>query len=483
MLSLITLAVGAAAVGQPATVQSGVERWRAGDYPAAVAAWLPFAAQGDADACFNMGQAYKLGRGVAKDPAVARDYYRRAALKGHLPAQANLGIALFQAGDKLEAVKWLKQAADRGEARAQYVLGIAAYNGDGTPKNLGLAYGYLLRAQASGLAQATTALGSIEPVLTPDARSAGTAMAASLAAGTGVPSALAAASIQRTGPAGIQRPGSLATNATGAIGTAAGNVVASVRSAFGFAPPPPVVTKPVTQTADASLSSRTFQARPPAAVVPNPARSTTVRPPADITTAYPVTHPAPKLQSDASAAVPGPKPFLPGTTPPAPKPIDNATAVPDPRPVAPATATARGSLGPPNPGDAATTTATSAPTATVPAATPLPKPVLADARPAKADVVDLKPATVALADLKPVPAKPAGWRVQLGAFSSQKLADAAWASVKSANSGAIGKAKPIFDSAGPVVKFQLGPFASRDAARDTCAKLAFAGKACFVTQG
>ena len=474
MLSLITLTVAAATAGQPATVQSGVERWRAGDYPAAVAAWLPFAAQGDADACFNMGQAYKLGRGVAKDPAVARDYYRRAALKGHLPAQANLGIALFQAGDKLEAVKWLKQAADRGEARAQYVLGIAAYNGDGTPKNLGLAYGYLLRAQSSGLAQATTALGSIEPVLTPDARSAGTAMAASLAAGTGVPSALAAASIPRTGPAGIQRPGS--TLGTGAIGAAAGNVVASVRSAFGFAPPPVVSVKPATQTADASLSSRTPTPKP--ALLPTPRPAT--RPPADIASGFPVTHPAPKPQLDASAATPAPKPIVPTTTVPAPKPIETATAVPEPRPVGPAAVVARAPAATPSPSEPVT--ATAATTAALPAV-PLPKPVLADTRPLKSETSELKPVVVAIAEPKPALPKPTGWRVQLGAFSSQKLADAAWASVKSGNSGAIGKAKPIFDAAGPVVKFQLGPFASRDAARDTCAKLAFAGKACFVTQG
>ncbi len=181
----------AAAPGVP-TIKSGVEQWRAGDYAAAVAIWQPFANAGDPDALFNMGQAYKLGRGVPADAATARDYYRKAANKGHLPAQANLGIALFQAGEKPEAIKWLKTAADRGEARAQYVLGIAAINGDGTPRSQSLGYGYLLRAQASGLPQAVTALGTIAPGLSPADRTAGEAIAASLAAGAGVPSALAA---------------------------------------------------------------------------------------------------------------------------------------------------------------------------------------------------------------------------------------------------------------------------------------------------
>ncbi|MBC7497272.1 MAG: sel1 repeat family protein, partial [Sphingomonadaceae bacterium] len=132
----------AVATPAPPTIKSGVEKWRAGDYPAAVAIWTPFATAGDADALFNLGQAYKLGRGVAVDPVAARDYYRKAATKGHLPAQANLGIALFQAGEKVEAIKWLKTAADRGEARAQYVLGIATFNGDSVARSQSLGYAY-----------------------------------------------------------------------------------------------------------------------------------------------------------------------------------------------------------------------------------------------------------------------------------------------------------------------------------------------------
>jgi len=431
MLS-IAFAVTAAATAQPGTIKAGVERWRAGDYPAAIAAWLPFAAQGDADACFNLGQAYKLGRGVPKDANIARDYYRRAALKGHLPAQANLGIALFQAGDKLEAVKWLKTAADRGEPRAQYVLGIAAYNGDGTPRNLGLAYGYLLRAQASGLAQATTALGSIEPALPPDARAAGQQMADSLAAGTGVPAALAA-SVNRTGPAGVQRPGT--APAPGIVATTVNNV----RTALGLPPTPakpPVPTR--IQSADATPSPR-----------------------------------AAPIQTDA-AATPAPRPIVPSVAAPSSKPVVTATATPAPKP---ATIDA---AGPPNPNDTAPAPKPVADATPSKPAEPAPKPAaIADAPPKPSP----KPAKPALADAKPAAVKPAGWRVQLGAFSSQKQADAAWTSIKSSQAAAIGKAKPIFDASGPVVKFQLGPYASKDAARDTCAKLAFAGKACFVTQG
>ena len=43
---------------------AGVDAWTRGDFPAAVKEWQAGAARGDADAQFNLGQAYKLGKGV-----------------------------------------------------------------------------------------------------------------------------------------------------------------------------------------------------------------------------------------------------------------------------------------------------------------------------------------------------------------------------------------------------------------------------------
>ena len=50
-----------------ADVKAGVDAWARGDYPAAVRQWQGPADKGDADAQFNLGQAYKLGRGVPTD--------------------------------------------------------------------------------------------------------------------------------------------------------------------------------------------------------------------------------------------------------------------------------------------------------------------------------------------------------------------------------------------------------------------------------
>ena len=171
----------------PASVRQGVEYWRAGKWEQAVKMWQPFAAEGDADAMFNLGQAYKLGRGVALDKPLAQDWYRRAAVKGHLPAQANLGILLFQGGEKPEAVRWLKSAADKGEMRAQYVLGIVHWNGDGAAKSMPLAYAYLVRAAAQGLPEATRALNELSQSIQPLDRANGWQIATSLANNSGVP--------------------------------------------------------------------------------------------------------------------------------------------------------------------------------------------------------------------------------------------------------------------------------------------------------
>ena len=447
------------------TIKAGVEKWRAGDYAGAVAIWTPFAAAGDADALFNLGQAYKLGRGVTADAATARDYYRKAALKGHLPAQANLGIALFQAGEKPEAIKWLKTAADRGEARAQYVLGIAAFNGDGIVRSQSLGYAYLLRAQASGLPQAATALGTIQPGLSPADRAAGEAAAASLAAGTGVPAGLAAATAPRLIPA-----------------TPPARTAATLPVVTSPARTLPVVTPPVTAAAPTAAAPSVpiaaaavpVRSLPPLAVAPV-ARSTstaavdrpTLQPAAKPLPAVPVREPTPAL-ADAAARV-----AARGAAPPTTAGV---------APVASGTRLATGggiaSAIPAEQRATAPVAAVAVPASRA-AADPLaPRPRAAPIEAARAELPSAAPLKPFQTVVEPT-RKLDGWRVQLGAFSSRKLADAAWADVKTT----AAPAKPLFATDGPVTKLQMGPFATRDAAKAACTKLTAAGRACFVTRG
>ena len=167
----------ATALPASADVKDGVDAWSRGDYDAAVAQWQGPAAKGDADAMFNMGQAYKLGRGVPKDLAKAEGLYARAAQKGHIRAADNYGILLFQTGRQAEALPWLNASSDRGEPRAMYILGIAAYNGDYAPKDMVRAYALMTRSAQTGLQQAITSLAAMNEAIPLDQRQQAVALA------------------------------------------------------------------------------------------------------------------------------------------------------------------------------------------------------------------------------------------------------------------------------------------------------------------
>ena len=140
----------------------------------------PLALRGDADAQFNLGQAYRLGRGVPLDLLEAKAWFQRAASRGHLDAQATLGLLLFQNGEKAEGIKWLRQAADQNEPRAQLVLGTALYNGDGVSQDRLLGYAYVSRAAMQGLQPAQETLNQLDGMLPPADRQKALALAVAL---------------------------------------------------------------------------------------------------------------------------------------------------------------------------------------------------------------------------------------------------------------------------------------------------------------
>ena len=163
-----------------ADVKTGVDAWAQGDYERAVSEWRPLAKAGDADAQFNMGQAYKLGRGVPANLSTALDYYRMAALQGHDRATDNYGLLLFQQNRRIEAMPYIEQSAERGEPRAQYLLGVALFNGDLKPKNWPRAYAMMLRAQKADLPQAAASLTQMEKHLSEANKAQGRALAAQM---------------------------------------------------------------------------------------------------------------------------------------------------------------------------------------------------------------------------------------------------------------------------------------------------------------
>lgn len=154
------------------SVTSGIEAWGRSDYAAALAAWRPLAAKGNPDAMFNLGQAYRLGRGVPIDLVQAQEWYERAAEANHVGAQTQLGMLLFGTGIRADGLRWLKAAADKGEPRAQLLYGTALFNGDGVAREPLAAYRYISTSAAQGLAAAKTTLTQLNDVMSADLRRA-----------------------------------------------------------------------------------------------------------------------------------------------------------------------------------------------------------------------------------------------------------------------------------------------------------------------
>ena len=148
-----------------ADVKSGVDAWSKGDFTRAVSEWQTPANEGDADALFNLAQAYRLGRGVPTDVTRARKLYAEAAQKGHIKAADNYGLLLFQQGEQRSAMPLIKEAAARGDPRAQYVLGLSHFNGDYAEKNWVNAYALLTLAQSAGLPQAKPAIAQMDELI------------------------------------------------------------------------------------------------------------------------------------------------------------------------------------------------------------------------------------------------------------------------------------------------------------------------------
>ena len=108
----------------PANYQKGMKHYRPDNVAAAVRELKPLAEQGNADAQFNLGSLYYQGRGVPQDYSEAVGWIRKAAEQGHVFAQTTLGsIYAEDAQGKIEkdypqALMWFVFAAAQGDMEA-----------------------------------------------------------------------------------------------------------------------------------------------------------------------------------------------------------------------------------------------------------------------------------------------------------------------------------------------------------------------------
>jgi cell division septation protein DedD len=175
--TLILLGAGAGSTAAPGDVKTGVDKWMRGDYGGAIALWRPLAEAGNADAQFNLGQAYKLGRGVPVDARQAQIWYQKAAQQGHEQAQVNLGLLLYNAGRRQEAMPWIRKGVELGDPRSQYILGTELFNGDLVTKDWPRAYALMLRAADGGVAPAADNLKAMEGFIPVEQRRQGVVLA------------------------------------------------------------------------------------------------------------------------------------------------------------------------------------------------------------------------------------------------------------------------------------------------------------------
>lgn len=177
---LAAAALALAAMPVLADVKSGVDAWSAGDFTRAVKEWQAGADKGDPDAQFNLGQAYRLGKGVPEDMRKAEYYYSKAGAQGHMQAADNYGLILFQDGRRDLALPYIKAAAERGDPRAQYLLGIAHFNGDLVEKDWPRAYALVSLSNSASLPQAAAALAQMDQYIPIEQRQAAASLATQL---------------------------------------------------------------------------------------------------------------------------------------------------------------------------------------------------------------------------------------------------------------------------------------------------------------
>ncbi len=325
--SLLALSLAATATPALADVRSGVEAWSRGHYAAAIAEWRQPAIDGDADAQFNMGQAYKLGMGVPQDDAIAIDWYRRAAEQGHLPAADQVGLLTFQNGRREEAMPYIIASANRGEPRAQYVLGTAYYNGDVVARDPVRAYALMTRANAAGLPQARQSLAAMDRAIPLAERQQAMVLAGELETQAEQARSQAVTRVATAPVAPVAAP----SNAPAATSPAQAPMPAPVRVATAPRNPPRAI--PTTNIPPSAVPAPATTTAPM-----RPANTGPVTAGADFANPVPVTTTprAPATRTPATVAAPARAPVIPPAAPPAnPAPARQATAV---RPAPAATA-------------------------------------------------------------------------------------------------------------------------------------------------
>ncbi|KAM6589357.1 hypothetical protein CsatA_011962 [Cannabis sativa] len=148
---------GAARGSTLAMVDAGLVYWESGNKDKAMALYHKASALGDPAGKFNLGVAY-----LQAEPANAKEavrWFYESAMAGYVRAQYQLALCLHQGrglerNDMQEAAKWYLKAAEGGYVRAMYNVSLCYSFGEGLRQCHRLARKWMKRAADRGHAKA-----------------------------------------------------------------------------------------------------------------------------------------------------------------------------------------------------------------------------------------------------------------------------------------------------------------------------------------
>ena len=112
---------------------------------------------------YNLGLCYKNGFGVDQNLNIAIEFLTNAAEQGNAKAQYNLGYLYLTCNEEIKGFEWVKKAVEQGLDDAQKDLGVCYYNGLGVDQDILEGVKWFIKAKDQGHEDAMNILQSIFP--------------------------------------------------------------------------------------------------------------------------------------------------------------------------------------------------------------------------------------------------------------------------------------------------------------------------------
>lgn len=163
---------GADGSSDPVTNLKAYAEYKMGHYDTAREICEGLAAKGNTTALINLSNLFTQGNGVSADQRKAFEYTRKAADLGDARAQYDVGLAYEKGGlvprDIDKAGQWLRKAAEQDFADGQFAYGVLLATGRGkglenaTDADRAEGLAWLRRAKDRGNAEAAGYIGTLE---------------------------------------------------------------------------------------------------------------------------------------------------------------------------------------------------------------------------------------------------------------------------------------------------------------------------------